>query len=106
MTSFMQLIVAQIEHPFAAWTFPIAVLGLVVSLVVGIYSAWSARKSAREVAELANWPAMVAALQAEVTRLRATHEGDIEHYEATVTQIDTRLTALERENEDRPWRSS
>lgn len=92
--------VAQVTHPLAAFTLPIAVLGLVVSLVVGVYSAWSARKSAREVAELANWPAMVAALQAEVTRLHDTHTGDIDHYEAVLARIDARMAALERDNKD------
>lgn len=65
------MLIATVAHPLAQYTTAIAVLGLLVSLVVGIYSAWSSRKAARETAELANWPAMVAALQAEVDRLNA-----------------------------------
>jgi hypothetical protein len=45
------------------WATTLAVLGLLVSFVVGVYTARSNRKSARETAELANWPAMVQALE-------------------------------------------
>ena len=88
--------------PSGGWAITIALLGLVVSLVVGIYTARSNRKAALESAELAAWPAMVQALQVEVARLRAVHNGDSEE----IAQLNARVTALERDNRTDPGRSS
>jgi type II secretory pathway component PulJ len=84
------------------WATTLAVLGLLVSFVVGVYTARSNRKSARETAELANWPAMVQALETEVARLRAMHNGDSDE----IAELNARVTALERDNKDGPGRSS
>jgi hypothetical protein len=86
----------------ADWATTLAVLGLLCSFVVGIYTARSNRKAARETAELASWPPLVQALQAEVERLRAMHNGDSDE----IAELNARVTALERDNKDDPGRSS
>jgi cell division protein FtsB len=53
----------------APWALIIAVVGFVTSAIVGMYSAHTARKTAREQAQFADWRALTAALQVEVSRL-------------------------------------
>jgi len=55
----------------APWALAVAVAGFVVSAIVGVYSAHTARRSARENAQLAAWPLLVTGLQTEVDRLHA-----------------------------------
>lgn len=86
--------------PDGGWAIVLALLGLVVSLVVGIYTARSNRKAARETAEMAGWPAMVQALQAEVARLQSNQAVDIDFHMDALTQLSARVTALERDNKD------
>lgn len=63
--------VAQVADPVAPWAITIALISLVVTAGVGVYTARTNRRTARESAELAAWPALVRSLQDEVDRLSA-----------------------------------
>lgn len=81
-----------------SWALIVAIVGFIISAAVGVYSAHSARKTSRENATLASWPAMVSALQAEVTRLQGLHGDDADrylHYRGELDQLATRVAALE-----------
>ena len=63
--------VLAVGDPVAPWALVIALVSLVVSAAVSVYTAHTNRRTARETAALANWPALVAALETEVDRLTA-----------------------------------
>jgi len=86
------VLLAQPADPVAPWALVVALVSLVVTAGVGVYSAHSQRKTTRENAELAAWPALVRSLQDELTRSHDAHQAN----QAALADLVGRVVLLER----------
>jgi hypothetical protein len=76
------------------WAVAIGVLGTIGTVIVGIYTARSAKAANRESSQLGGWRDMVKALQEDVARLRAERAEDERRYNADLDLCNRRINGL------------
>lgn len=76
------------------WAVAISLLTTVGTVIVGVYTARSARAANRESAQLGGWRDMVTALQEDVARLRAQRSEDERRYLGQLDGCNARISSL------------
>lgn len=76
------------------WALAVSVLTVVGTVVVGVYTARSARAANRESSQLGGWRDLVATLQEDVKRLRAERAEDERHAQEEIRGCNQRITSL------------
>lgn len=76
------------------WAVGIALVTALGTVVVGVYTARSARAANRESSQLGGWRDMVKALQEDVARLRAQRVEDERRYHGELDLCNRRITGL------------
>lgn len=76
------------------WAILLGVLTAVGTVIVGIYTARSARAANRETSQLGSWRDMVNVLQEDVQRIRAQRQEEDQRYRMELDSCDKRINSL------------